>query len=206
MINIENIVNAIVDEIKAKHSVLVEASGRHVHLSKQDAETLFGAGYNFKIKKELSQPGQYAYEERVSITGPKGVIRNVAILGPCRKNTQVEVSATDARILGINAPIRLSGDIENTPGCTISTDKASIDAPKGVIIAKRHIHVTPEDAERFNIKNNDELKLKVFADRPLIFEGVTARISDKFSTSVHIDYDEANACGFNSDTVGLIIQ
>ena len=202
----EHIINAIVNEIKTKHSVLVEASGRHVHLSKQDAETLFGAGYNFKIKKELSQPGQYAYEERVNITGPKGVIRNVAILGPCRKDTQIEISATDARILGINAPVRLSGDTKDTPGCTISTDKASVDTKNGVIIAKRHIHLTPEDAKRFNIKDNDELKIKIFADRPLIFEGLTARISDKFSTAVHIDYDEANACGFNGETVGLIIQ
>lgn len=206
MINIEHLVNAIVNEIKEKHSVLVEASGRHVHLSKKDAETLFGVGYNFKIKKELSQPGQYAYEERVTITGPKGVIRNVAILGPCRSDTQIEVSATDARVLGIDAPVRLSGDIENTPGCTISTEKASIDTKNGVIIAKRHIHVTPEDAKRFNIKNNEELKIKVFADRPLIFEDLTARVSEKFSTAVHIDYDEANACGFKADAVGLIIQ
>ena len=187
-------------------SVMVEASGRHVHLSKDDADKLFGKDYNFTVKKELSQPGQYAYEERVTVTGPKGVIRNVAILGPCRKDTPVEISMTDSRVLGIKAPTKLSGDIDGTPGCTISTERASIDIPKGVIVAKRHIHLTPEDAKRFNVKDNDSLKIKVFADRPLIFEDLTARISDKFQTSVHIDYDEANACGFKNDTVGLIIQ
>ena len=202
----EEIVNLIVDEIKEKFSVVVEASGRHIHLSRSDADKLFGKGYTFTIKKELSQPGQFAYEERVTLTGPKGVIRNVAILGPCRNETQVEISLTDARTLGINAPVRLSGDIENTPGCTISSDTSSIEIKKGVIIAKRHIHLTPEDAVKFNVKNNDAVKLKIFADRPIIFEDLIARISKQFSTAVHIDYDEANACGFKNGCRGLLIQ
>lgn len=202
----EQIVNAIVNEIKSRMSVMVEASGRHIHLSRHDANALFGKDYEFTIKKELSQPGQYAYEERVTLTGPKGVIRNVAILGPCRKDTQIEISATDARVLGISAPVRLSGDIKNTPGCTVSSETASIEVPQGVIIAKRHIHLTPQDAERFHIKDNDILKIKVFAERPVIFEDLNARISKDFRTAVHIDYDEANACGFTKDTVGLIIQ
>lgn len=206
MIKIDAVINNIVEEIKSKLSVMVEASGRHVHLSQEDADILFGKGYEFKIKKELSQPGQYAYEERVDVEGPKGTLKNVAILGPCRNKTQVEVSMTDARILGINAPIRLSGDIANTPGCKILNGDKSIIKDEGVIIAKRHIHVTPEDAEKFKIKDNDILKIKVFAERPLIFDDICARISEKFSTAVHIDYDEANACGFKADTVGIIVK
>ena len=202
----EEIVNAIVDEIKDRFSVMIEASGRHIHLSREDADKLFGKGYTFTIKKELSQPGQFAYEERVTLTGPKGVIRNVAILGPCRKETQVEISLTDARVLGIDAPVRLSGDISNTPGCTVSSPSASVEIKQGVIIAKRHIHLTPEDAARFNVKDNDSVKLKIYADRPVIFEDLIARISKQFSTAVHIDYDEANACGFKNGCRGLIIQ
>ena len=206
MIKIDELINKIAQEIKLKCGVLVEASGRHVHLSREDADLLFGKGYNFNIKKELSQPGQYAYEERVDIKGPKGTIKNVAILGPCRSKTQVELSMTDARQLGINAPIRLSGDTQNTPGCIITNGEKSINKDEGVIVAKRHIHVTPEDAKRFGIKDNDILKIKVFAERPLIFDDICARVSDKFSTAVHIDYDEANACGFKSGSVGLIVR
>lgn len=202
----QDIVNIIARQIKERFSVLVEASGRHVHLSRKDADRLFGKGYTFTATKELSQPGQYAYKERVILTGPKGVIRNVAILGPCRDKTQVEISATDARVLGIDAPVRLSGDIEDTPGCTVSSQSESIEIPHGVIIAKRHIHLTPKDAEKFNVKNNDSLNLKVYAERPLIFEDLTARVSDKFSTAVHIDFDEANACGFKFGCRGLIVR
>ncbi|MEE1043718.1 MAG: ethanolamine utilization phosphate acetyltransferase EutD [Clostridia bacterium] len=203
---IDRLINAIVDEIKNKMSVVIEASGRHVHLSQDDADRLFGKGYNFTVKKELSQPGQFAYAERVDIAGPKGTIKNVAILGPCRKSTQVEVSQTDARILGINAPVRLSGDIKDTPGCTITNGDKTIRVDEGVIVARRHIHITPEDAQRFNVKDNDILKIKVFAKRPLIFDDICARISKDFSTAVHIDYDEANACGFTADTVGIIVK
>ncbi len=177
-----------------------------MHLSKQDAEALFGENYNFKILKELSQPGQYAYAERVDVTGPKGTIKRFAILGPCRNKTQVEISMTDARILGIDAPVRLSGDTDNTPGCIISAGNKSIKKDEGVIIAKRHIHVTPKDAERFNIKDNDVLKIKVFGERPLIFDDIVARISSKFSTAVHIDYDEANACGYKNGSAGIIVR
>lgn len=206
MIKIETLIDNIVETVKSKLSVLVEASGRHVHLSREDADVLFGKGYEFKIKKDLSQPGQYACEERVDITGPKGTIKNVAILGPCRGKTQIEISMTDARQLGINAPVRLSGDIEDTPGCKISNGSKEINVSQGVIVARRHIHITPEDAKKFNIRNNDVLKIKVFADRPLIFDDICVRISKNFSTAVHIDYDEANACGFSKDAVGIIIK
>ncbi len=206
LIKIEALINNLVEEVKSKVSVLVEASGRHVHLSRDDADALFGKGHVFKIKKELSQPGQFACVERVDITGPKGTIKNVAILGPCRSKTQVEISMTDARQLGINAPVRLSGDVKNTPGCKITNGDKSIETNEGVIIARRHIHVTPQDAQKFNIKDNDILKIKVFANRPLIFDDICARISNDFSTAVHIDYDEANACGFSADTVGIIVK
>ena len=202
----EYIVDSIVDEIKNKMSVMVEASGRHIHLSQDDADTLFGKGYKFTVKKELSQPGQYAYNERVTIKGPKGEIKNVAVLGPCRSKTQIEISLTDARLLGINAPVRLSGDTKDTPGCTVFSDTAKIDVSSGVIVAKRHIHITPCDAEKYRIKNNDEVKIKVYSKRPVIFENVVARVSDKFKTSFHIDYDEANSCGFSNDCRGIIIQ
>lgn len=206
MIKIDLLINNIAEEIKRKIGVLVEASGRHVHLSREDADSLFGKGYEFKILKELSQPGQYAYAERVDVTGPKGTLKRVAILGPCRNKTQVEVSMTDARILGIDAPVRLSGDINNTPGCKITVGDKTIEKSEGVIIAKRHIHVTPEDAKRFEIKNNDVLKIKVFGERPLIFDDIVARISSNFSTAVHIDYDEANACGFKNGSAGIIVR
>lgn len=184
----------------------MEASGRHVHLSKEDADILFGKDYKFKILKELSQHGQYACAERVDIEGPKGVIKNVAILGPCRNATQVEISVTDARTLGIDAPVRLSGDIKNTPGCKIIAGGNMVEKNEGVIVAKRHIHITPSDARRFNVKNDDILKIKVFGERPLIFDGIVARISEKFSTAVHIDYDEANACGFKNGNRGIIVR
>ncbi len=206
MIKIDSLIENIVEEVKSKLSVLVEASGRHVHLSRDDADALFGKGYEFKIKKPLSQPGQYACEERVDIAGPKGTIKNVAILGPCRGKTQIEISMTDARQLGINAPVRLSGDVEDTPGCKILNNDKEINVSKGVIVARRHIHITPEDAKKFNVRNNDVLKVKVFAERPLIFDDICARISKDFSTAVHIDYDEANACGFSADTVGIIVK
>lgn len=206
MIVIDRLINNIVDEFKRKFSVVIEASGRHVHLSREDADKLFGKGYAFTVKKELSQPGQYAYEERVDITGPKGTIKNVAILGPCRKNTQIEVSQTDARILGIDAPVRLSGDTKNTPGCSITNKDVTINVDEGVIVARRHIHITPEDAKKFGVKDDDILKIKVFAKRPLIFDDICARVSKDFQTAVHIDYDEANACGFTPDTVGIIVK
>ena len=206
MIHIEQIVNIIVTQLKNRLSVPVEASGRHVHLSRADADRLFGRDYVFEIAKDLSQPGQYACKERVDVSGPKGAFKNVAILGPCRGDTQIEISQTDARTLGLSAPVRLSGSTDGTPGCTLTGPKGSIDVPQGVIVAKRHIHLTPHDAARFHVTDGEALKLKVFGDRPLIFEDLIARISDKFATAVHIDYDEANACGLQSGAVGMIIK
>jgi putative phosphotransacetylase len=202
----ENMIDQIVKEIKQKIFVEVEASGRHVHLTKEDVEFLFGANYQLTKLKDLSQPGQYACKERVSVTGPKGTINNVIVLGPERKETQVEVSLTDALVLGIKAPIKQSGHIENTPGAVISYGDKKIEISKGVIVAKRHIHLHPTDANRFHLVDGEIVKLKVFGERPLIFDDVVARVHENFATYVHIDYDEANACGFTKGTLSIILK
>lgn len=205
---IDVIVDAVMKEISNKLFIMVEASGRHVHLSREDLNTLFGYGYQLTPVKDLSQPGQYACAERVTITGPKNSIKNVVILGPERSKTQVEISLTDALTLGVKAPVRLSGDISNTPGITITNPNngVTIEPKEGLIVAKRHIHMTPEDASRFNIKNGERVKVKVFGERPVILEDVDIRVDKNFRTSMHIDYDEANACGYNKNTKGIILK
>lgn len=205
-VNVDQIVSAVIKEIREKLFVEVEASGRHVHLSQQDLENLFGVGYQLTPAKDLSQPGQYACKERVTITGPKGSIKNVIILGPVRKVSQVEVSLTDALALGIKVPVRMSGDIEGTPGITVTNESRSIELKQGVIVAKRHIHITPEDAQKFGVKDGEIIKVKVFGGRPLIFDDLVVRVSKDFHTDVHIDYDEANACGYTKGTMGLIVK
>lgn len=206
----QNLLNSIVDEvlkkIKENNFIEIEASGRHVHLSQQDLETLFGKDYVLTKVKELSQPGQYACKERVNIIGEKGTIKNVVVLGPVRSETQVEISLTDARILGVNAPIRLSGDIKNTPSIKIETPNAIIEKDKGIIVAKRHIHLEEKDKEKFNVSDGEIVKVKVFSKRPVIFDDVVVRISKDFKTYMHIDYDEANACGFKNGTFGMILK
>lgn len=206
-INIDAIVDAVLKELKDQLFITMEASGRHVHLSREDINTLFGYGYQLTPVKDLSQPGQYACEERVTIEGPKGALQKVVVLGPERSKTQVEVSLTDALSLGMKAPVRLSGDIKGTPGIKITNPKngASVEIKEGLIVAKRHIHMTPEDANRFHVKNGDSVKVKVFGQRPVILEDVDVRVDKNFSTAMHIDYDEANACGFTNDTKGMII-
>ena len=206
MMNVDHIVSAVIKEIKEKLFVEVEASGRHVHLSQQDLDTLFGAGYQLTPVKDLSQPGQYACKERVTITGPKGPIKNVVILGPVRKASQVEVSLTDALALGIKVPVRMSGDIAGTPGVTITNGDRTIELKEGLIVAQRHLHITPEDAIKFNVSDGEIIKVKVFGERPVIFDDLAVRVSKDFHTDVHIDYDEANACGYTKGTMGLIIK
>ena len=206
--NIDTIVNAVLKELKEKLFITMEASGRHIHLSREDINKLFGHGYQLTPVKELSQPGQYACEERLTITGPKNSIKNVVVLGPERGRSQVEISLTDALTLGVKAPVRLSGDIDGTPGIIITNPKngAMIEIREGLIVAKRHIHITPDDAMKFNVTNGEIVKVKVFGERPLIFEDVDVRVNKNFSTAMHIDYDEANACGFNKNTKGLILK
>ena len=204
----ENLIDKVIDRIQNEldNSFEVEASGRHVHLSRKELDALFGTGYELTKVKDLSQPGQYASKERLTVVGPKGAYHNVVILGPVRKESQVEVSLTDCLQLGVKAPIRESGDIEGTPGIVLVNGDKSVSLDKGLIVAKRHVHMTPEDAEKLGVKNHDIVKVKVEGARPLIFDDVVIRVSPKFATYMHIDYDEANACGFSKGIRGRIIK
>ena len=191
----------------SERKVIIEGSGRHVHVTKEVLETLFGAGFELEVKKMLSQPGQFASNSKVDVVGPKGTIKGVSILGPCRPETQVELSFTDARVLGLSCPIRESGKIAGSAPCTLVGPAGSVDLAEGAIIAKRHIHFTPEDAEKFGIKDQQIVKVKVGGDRALIFDEVVARVSPKYATFMHIDYDELNAAAlFGKDPVGEIID
>ncbi len=181
----------------------VEASGRHVHVTAREAQALFGHGLT--PKRPLSQPGQFLCEERVTLRTPKGEFRNVAVLGPERPENQVEISLTDAVALGLTPPVRLSGNVEGTPGIDLIGPLGRIQLSRGVIVARRHIHLPPEEAERRGLRNGDSVKLKVFGDRPLIFEEVSVRVSPGFAPAVHLDFDEANACGFHKGDLGMVI-
>lgn len=183
--------------------VELEASGRHVHVTKEQAQILFGHGLT--PSRPLSQPGQYLANERVTVMGPKGEFRKVAVLGPERKEAQVEISLTDGRTLGIQPPVRLSGSVKDSPGATLVGPCGVVKLEQGVIAAKRHIHMTPADATRFGVKDKQVVKLQTYTDRPVIFDDVVIRVSPDFETYVHLDYDEANACGFRSGDLGRIL-
>ena len=183
--------------------VELEASGRHVHVTREQAQTLFGHGLT--PKRPLSQPGQYLANERVTVVGPKGRFENVAVLGPERKEAQVEISLTDGRTLGLEAPVRLSGDVSGTPGVTLIGPGGTVTLNQGVIAAQRHIHLTPEDARNFGVKDKQVVKLQTFTARPVIFQDVAVRVSPEFASYVHLDYDEANACGFAKGDLGRIL-
>lgn len=195
----------LAEQIVRLLTVELEASGRHVHLSRGDVEALFGPGYRLNRVRELSQPGQFVCAERVTVEGPKGALANVVVLGPERPESQVEISLTDAVALGVRPPVRLSGDIADTPGITLRHGDRTVHLPRGLIVAKRHIHMTPEDAGRFGVVDQQSVRLRCLTDRPLVFEDVEVRVSTKFSTAVHIDYDEANACGFQKGDRGLLL-
>lgn len=187
--------------------ILVETSARHVHVTEEQIEILFGKGATLHNKKDLSQPGQFACEEKVTVVGPKKSIPNVSILGPARKAAQVEVSLTDARTLGIDAPVRESGDIEGTPGCKIIGPAGEIDIDKGVIAAKRHIHFTPEEAAEFGVEDKQIVSVEIQSEqRPAILGGVVVRVSPKFAAAMHIDTDESNAACAFSKCYGRIIK
>lgn len=181
----------------------VELSARHVHLSEQDATALFGAPLTHA--RDLSQPGQFLCKERVRLIGPKGVMDNVAILGPSRGKSQVEISKTDARILGIDAPVRQSGDIAGTPGIILTSQTGIVGLEEGVIVASRHIHMSPEDAARFGVADNDKVCVRLGTERPVILEDVLVRVSDKFKLAMHIDADEGNGSGWKNGVNGVII-
>ena len=197
---LQTLTNAVLSQL----FIELEASGRHVHVTKAQSQALFGHGLT--PKRPLSQPGQYLANERVTIIGPKGEFRNVAVLGPERKEGQAEISLTDGRVLGVDAPIRLSGDIEDTPSISLLGPKGRVDLPKGLIVARRHIHLTPADAEKFHVTDGQVVKLQTFTCRPCIFDDVVVRIHKDFAAAVHLDYDEANACGFKSGDLGRIVQ
>jgi len=185
--------------------VLVETSARHIHLSQEHVDILFGAGHQLTHKKDLSQPGQYACEERVTVVGPKRELKNVSILGPVRKESQVELSLTDARSIGISAPVRESGVLEGSAPCKLVGPAGEVELEYGVIVAKRHIHITPEDAAAFGVSDKEIVKVKVDSDgRSLIFDDVVVRVSASYATAMHIDTDEANACG--GANVGEIVK
>lgn len=196
---LEKLTEAVIGRI----FVELEASGRHVHVTKEQAMTLFG--HPLTPKRELSQPGQYLANERVTVIGPKGEFQNVAVLGPERKAGQVEISLTDGRTLGIEAPVRMSGDVSETPGAVLVGPRGKVELQQGVIAAQRHIHLTPADAMRFGVRDKQIVKLQTYTARPCIFEDVAVRVSPDFAAFVHLDYDEANACGFRKGDLGRIL-
>ena len=189
------------------NKILIETSARHVHVSAEALEVLFGKGAELTKKKDLSQPGQYACEERVTIVGPKKQLANVSILGPVRPATQVELSATDARSIGVPVVIRESGDIAGTPGCKIIGPAGEIEISEGVIVAKRHIHMIPETAEKLGLKNKDIVWVKAETDgRTAILGDVVVRVSETFADAMHIDTDESNAICAAPGMYGEIIK
>ncbi len=185
---------------------VVETSARHIHLSQADLDCLFGeTNYQLHSKKDLSQPGQFACEERVTVVGPKGELK-VTILGPVRPDSQVELSLTDARSIGVVAPIRESGDVKGTGACKLVGPAGEVELKEGVIAAKRHIHMTPADAETFGVQDKEIVKVKIDGARPLIFDDVVVRVSPKFALAMHIDTDEANAAGASGTIYGEIVR
>ena len=197
-------IQAVVDKVIRRLFIEMEASGRHVHVTKEQAQRLFG--HSLTEKRPLSQPGQFLANERVTVIGPKGKFENVAVLGPERKEGQVEISLTDGRVLGIQPPVRLSGNVQGSPGVLLQGPRGQVELKQGVIAAQRHIHMTPEDAEIMGVKDKQVVRLQTFTSRPLVFDEVVVRVSKDFATYVHLDYDEANACGFQPGDLGRILQ
>ena len=186
--------------------VLVETSARHIHVSQADLEALFGAGYQLTKKKDLSQPGQFACEEKVVVVGPKGQLK-MSILGPTRPASQVEISLTDARAIGVTAPIRESGDVKGSAGCKLVNPEtgAEVELTEGVIVAKRHIHLTPEAAADMGVADKQIVSVEIKSERTTVYGDVVVRVSEKFAPAMHIDTDEANAaCAFGNVT-GIVI-
>ncbi len=188
-------------------AIPIETSARHIHLCQKDFEILFGKGKELTFKAELSQPGQYVCEERLNIRGSKGTFENVAVLGPFRKETQVEISLTDCRKLGIESVIRQSGDTEGTPGCTLIGPEAELDIDHGVIVAKRHIHMTPVQAIQLGVKDNDDVFVITNSyERSLIFADVIVRVHPSFALAMHVDTDEANAFANENNPTGALLK
>jgi len=190
---------------KKKFKVKIEYSHRHIHVTKEVIERLFGSGYILESEKKLSQGDDFATPETVTLIGPKGKLENVKILGPARDKTQIEILKSDTFVLGIEAPLRLSGDLEYTPGIKIVSNFNEIDLEEGVIIAKRHLHVSPEEAQKMGLKNGQKVKLEVKGERALIFDEIIVRIKEGFEARVHLDLEEANTAGIKQNDQGELI-
>ena len=189
------------------YKIPIETSARHLHLCREDFEKLFGEGKDLTPVKELSQPGQYLAKRRLNGIGPKGMFKNVAIIGPLRSVTQMEISVTDARKLGVPVVIRQSGDIDGTPGMTLVSDMGSVDLEEGIMVAKRHIHMTPKEARRMKVKDNEEVFVVTESfDRSMIYGDVVVRVSDDYRLAMHIDTDEANALSGGEEAFGVILK
>lgn len=187
-------------------TVLVETSARHIHVTQEHLEILFGKGYELTVKKMLSQPGQYAAAERVTVVGPKKELANVSILGPVRKDTQVELSLTDARSIGVSAPVRESGDVAGSGACKLVGPCGEVELEQGVIAAKRHIHMTTKDASEYGLKDCQIVDVKIESDgRGLVFGDVVVRVNDSYALAMHIDTDESNAAGCVPGMMGEIL-
>ena len=196
-------IEALADQVIGRLFVELEASGRHAHVTEQQAIALFG--HKLTPKRELSQPGQFLANERVTVIGPKGEFKNVAVLGPERPEGQVEISLTDGRTLGIDPPVRLSGQVKGTPGVKLVGPCGTVDLAEGVIAAQRHIHMSPADAARMGVEDKQVVRLQTFTSRPVIFDELVVRVHPIFQTRVHLDYDEANACGFHNGDLGRLL-
>jgi acetate kinase len=191
-------------EAQKKEPFLVEVSAHHIHLAQEHVEALFGKGHQLTRHADLSQPGQYACKEQLAIVGPKGKIERVRVLGPTRKYTQIEIAMTEQFKLGVHPPIRESGDIEGTPGCTLESPTGSVKVDRGVICALRHIHMTPEDALRYGVRDKSAVRVRIAGERPLVFGDVLVRVDPSYALAMHIDTDEANAASVQNGAQGYI--
>lgn len=197
---------AAVPGLSGGGAIPVEASARHVHLTKAAVEALFGPGARLTKKRDLSQPGEFLSEQRVRLVTPKGEIANVAVLGPERSAVQVELSLTDARALGVAAPVNLSGDLTGAGDVYLVGEKGMLPAPGSVIAARAHIHMTPADAGRFGVKDGETVRVRIETGRPVTFDGVIVRVKPTFALAMHIDFDEANACALQNGATGTILR
>ena len=188
------------------YEVKIGLSNKHLHLQKEHIEILFGKGHELTPTKPLVQPGQFACEEKVDIVGPKNTLKGIRVLGPARPETQVEVAMTDARTLGIKAPVRESGKLEGTPGCKIVGPCGEVEIDHGVIVALRHVHLSPAQAEEAGVKDKDIVSIKIEGERGLVFNNVIVRSGDAHEREVHLDTDEGNAAGCGPDAVCTIIK
>ena len=200
----ENALQALTHAVVSRLFIEIEASGRHVHVTQEQAKALFG--HSLTPKRPLSQPGQFLAQERLTVIGPKGEFQGVAVLGPERKEAQVEISLTDAKHLGVTPPIRQSGEVENTPGITLLGPLGRVELTRGLMVAKRHIHLSPQEGENFGVRDGQIVRFQTYTNRPCILEDMVVRIHPNFAAAVHLDYDEANAIGFQPGDLGRILK